>query len=119
MKKHQLINTLLVAGAVVTVAGLALFAVVNPQDDVVVQASTQPATPDRSASVGSLVGGLEARLVENPKDAKGWLLLARSHDHLGDDAKAWDAYSRARELGLTDEAFELKLAANMVGALDE
>lgn len=119
MTKHQLINTLFAAGAVVVLAGLAMFAVVDRQGTGVVQAETPEATQDRSASVGSLVGGLEARLAQNPDDAKGWLLLARSHDHLGDNARAWDAYSRARELGMTDEALELKLAARMVGALEE
>ena len=83
------------------------------------QAETTQASPGRSASVGSLIGGLESRLAENPEDAKGWLLLARSHDHLGDNAKAWNAYSRARGLGLTDEALELKLAANIAVAFDD
>lgn len=119
MKKHQLVNTLFAAGAIVVLVGLTLFAVVDRQEGVVVQAETTQATPNKSASIGSLVGGLESRLVENPDDAKGWLLLARSHDHLGNNSNAWNAYSRARELGLTDEALELKLAANMVGALDK
>ena len=102
MIKHPLKHTLFVASAVIVLAGLALFAVTDRQDP-----------------VGSLIGGLEARLAENPDDAKGWLLLARSHDHLGNDDEAWNAYSRARELGMNDETLELKLAANMVGALDQ
>jgi cytochrome c-type biogenesis protein CcmH/NrfG len=119
MTKHQLKHTLFVAGAVVALAGLALFVVTDRQDTEVIQGEASQTTQDRSASVGSLVGGLEARLAENPGDAKGWLLLARSHDHLGNNAKAWNAYSRARDLGMSDEALELKLAANMVGALDQ
>ena len=119
MIKHPLKHTLFVASAVVVLAGLALFAVTDRQDTAVIQAETSQPTQDRSASVGSLIGGLEARLAENPDDAKGWLLLARSHDHLGNDDEAWNAYSRARELGMNDEALELKLAANMVGALDQ
>ena len=119
MIKHPLKHTLFVASAVVVLAGLALFAVTDRQDTVEIQAETSQPTQDRSASVGSLIGGLEARLTENPDDAKGWLLLARSHDHLGNDDEAWNAYSRARELGMNDEALELKLAANMVGALDQ
>lgn len=119
MIKHQLKHTLFVASAVVVLAGLALFAVTDRQDTVVIQAETSQPTQDRSASVGSLIGGLEARLAENPDDAKGWLLLARSHDHLGNNDEAWNAYSRARELGMNDETLELKLAANMVGALDQ
>ena len=119
MIKHPLKHTLFVASAVIVLAGLALFAVTDRQDTVEIQAETSQPTQDRSASVGSLIGGLEARLAENPDDAKGWLLLARSHDHLGNDDEAWNAYSRARELGMNDEALELKLAANMVGALDQ
>lgn len=119
MIKHPLKHTLFVASAVIVLAGLALFAVTDRQDTVEIQAETSQPTQDRSASVGSLIGGLEARLAENPDDAKGWLLLARSHDHLGNDDEAWNAYSRARELGMNDETLELKLAANMVGALDQ
>ena len=119
MTKHQRTHTLFVAGTVVVLAGLALFAVTDRQDTVVIQGEISQPTQDRSASVGSLVGGLEARLAENPDDAKGWLLLARSHDHLGNNDEAWNAYSRARDLGMNDEALELKLAANMVGALDK
>jgi cytochrome c-type biogenesis protein CcmH len=119
MITHQLKHTLFVASAVVVLAGLALFAVTDRQDAVVIQAEISQPTQDRSASVGSLIGGLEARLAKNPDDAKGWLLLARSHDHLGNNDEAWSAYSRARELGMNDETLELKLAANMVGALDQ
>jgi cytochrome c-type biogenesis protein CcmH/NrfG len=119
MTKHQLKNMLFVAGAVVALAGLALFAVTDRQGTEMIQDEASQTTQDRSASVGSLIGGLEARLAENPDDAKGWLLLARSHDHLGNNAKAWNAYSRARDLGMSDEALELKLAANMVGSLDQ
>ena len=119
MTKHHLINALFVAGAVVVLAGLALFAVTDRQDHVVTRRKHRSQRRTSSASVGSLIGGLEARLAENPEDAKGWLLLARSHDHLGNNDEAWNAYSRARDLGMTDETLELKLAANLVGALDE
>jgi cytochrome c-type biogenesis protein CcmH len=119
MTKHQLTHALFVAGAVVVLAGLALFAVTDRQNPVVTQAEASQPAQNSSASVGSLIGGLEARLAENPEDAKGWLLLARSYDHLGDNDEAWNAYSRARDLGMTDETLELKLAANLVGALDE
>ena len=119
MIKHQFTHMLFTAGAIVLLAGLALFAVTDRQDTLVVQAETSQPTQDRSASVGALIGGLEARLAENPEDAKGWVLLARSHDHLGNNAKAWSAYSRARDLGIDDAALELKIAANMVGALEQ
>lgn len=117
MKNDQPVKLFIAASGVVALVAVTLFAVVDRQDDVVVQTETPSATQGGSASVGSLIGGLEARLAENPDDAKGWILLARSHDHLGNKEKAWSAYSRARELGMVDESLELKLAANMVGSL--
>ncbi len=62
-------------------------------------------------SVTSLLAGLEARLEENPDDAKGWLLLAKSYDHLGRGAEARSAYDKAAALGMTDAALESSLSA--------
>ncbi len=61
------------------------------------------------APVAQLVGGLETRLESDPNDAKGWLLLAKSYDHLGETRKASDAYARAVGLGLSDAEFEFRL----------
>jgi hypothetical protein len=33
--------------------------------------------------------------------------------HLGDQRAAWIAYSRAKELGMSDASFEIELAANI------
>jgi len=72
--------------------------------------SPQPAQGDRkAASVGALIGGLESRLAQDPEDAKGWLLLAKSHEHLGNISAARDAYARAKALGLEDLGLEAKL----------
>jgi cytochrome c-type biogenesis protein CcmH len=109
------------APAVVAFVAAALYIVIDAPDEVPAvnrtALATQPMasqeTGKKSASVTSLVGGLEARLAENPDDAKGWLLLAKSHDHLGDRDAAWDAYSRAKELGMSDDTFEMQLAANL------
>ena len=65
---------------------------------------------DKVGSVTSLLSGLQARLAENPDDAKGWLLLAKSYDHLGRVADARDAYAKAAELGMTDAALEARLS---------
>jgi hypothetical protein len=64
---------------------------------------------DKVGSVTSLLNGLQARLAENPDDAKGWLLLAQSYDHLGNSAEARDAYAKAVELGMTNAALEARL----------
>lgn len=61
------------------------------------------------ATVDNLVDGLRARLEQEPDDAGGWLLLARSYDHLGRNGEAIDAYERARALGKADVDFETSL----------
>lgn len=109
------------ATAIVAFVAASLYVVIDVPDEVHsvnrTAVATQPTaneeTGQKAASVTSLVSGLEARLAENPNDAKGWLLLAKSHDHLGDRDAAWAAYSRARELGMSDDALEIKLAANL------
>ena len=62
----------------------------------------------KAASVNELLAGLEQRLVENPDDAKGWLLLAKSYDHIGRPEDAAAAYDKARELGLSDDVLEAR-----------
>lgn len=64
-----------------------------------------------AGAIADLVGGLEARLESNPGDAGGWLLLAKSYDHLGEPDNAREAYARAAALGGADPAFEEKLAS--------
>ena len=65
-----------------------------------------------AAPVSSLVDGLVARLHENPDDAGGWLLLAKSYRFLERPADAGPAYRRAAALGRTDAELEAWLAAN-------
>ena len=110
-----------VATAVIVFVAASLYVVVDSPDEVqtlnraTIEAQTMAGdTNDQKAlSVTSLIGGLEAKLAENPEDAKGWLLLAKSHDHLGDRRAAWVAYTRAKELGISDDTFEIQLTANM------
>lgn len=74
--------------------------------------AAQTATSDdktRAASVNELLTGLERRLEENPDDAKGWLLLAKSYDHVGRHVDAAAAYDKAVNLGLSDEVLEARL----------
>jgi cytochrome c-type biogenesis protein CcmH len=63
----------------------------------------------KAASVTTLLAGLEQRLQENPDDAGGWLLLAKSYDHLGRHGDAAAAYDKAATLGMTDNALEARL----------
>jgi hypothetical protein len=64
------------------------------------------------ASVASMLNGLRDRLKQEPDDADGWLLLARSYEHLGRHQESVPAYNRARELGKTDP----KLEASIISA---
>lgn len=51
-------------------------------------------------SVASMIVKLELRLESNPGDAEGWVLLARSYDHIGQREQADAAYDRAAQLGI-------------------
>jgi hypothetical protein len=62
------------------------------------------------ASVGDMVTGLENRLASSPDDAGGWLLLAKSYQHLGRPDDARQAYEKATLLGSSDAAVESYLA---------
>jgi len=109
------------ATTVIVFVAASLFAVIDaPTETQTINRTAVDAGPatsqnsgEKAASVTSLVGGLEARLAQDPDDAKGWLLLAKSHDHLGNRDAAWAAYARAKELGMSDDTFEIKLAANI------
>lgn len=63
-------------------------------------------SPTSVGSVASMVDGLRARLDKKPDDADGWILLARSYEHLGRNQEAASAYDRAKQLGKTDATLE-------------
>jgi cytochrome c-type biogenesis protein CcmH/NrfG len=56
------------------------------------------------ASVGSMIGGLEARLAAEPNDANGWVLLAQSYAYTADAEGAERAIRHAVELGVDEQA---------------
>jgi len=58
-------------------------------------------------SAQSTIDGLTARLQANPGDADSWVMLGRAYAAMGDDAKAADAYERARDLRPGDESIAL------------
>ena len=100
--------------------GVMLYGVIGRPDLSNVQATSSDAVAntrsvqssgqsDKVGSVTSLLSGLEARLAGNPDDAKGWLLLAKSYDHLGRSADAKDAYAKAAALGMMDADLEARL----------
>ncbi len=58
-------------------------------------------------SAQSTIDGLTARLQANPGDADGWVMLGRAYAAMGDEAKAADAYERARDLRPDDQSIAL------------
>ena len=63
-----------------------------------------------SASVASLVDGLKQRLEQEPNDPDGWILLARSYEHIGRRSEAIAAYDRAKSLGKSDPTLDKSLS---------
>ncbi len=114
------VNGLLLVVAAVPVFAVALYGTIG-RPDIAVSAESSPestsamkvaaprAEKRKAASVNDLLAGLEQRLQENPDDAEGWLLLAKSHDHLGHRQEAATAYAKAEQLGLEDRALEARL----------
>ena len=60
--------------------------------DPVAAMSPEKLTPEQ---IAGMVGKLAQRLADNPDDAEGWLMLARSYRSMGQPEKAADAYSKA------------------------
>jgi cytochrome c-type biogenesis protein CcmH len=80
------------------------------------QDASNPAVPrpstnegNKAASVNDLLEGLVQRLEDNPDDGKGWLLLAKSYDHVGRSEDAAAAYDKASALGVSDSDLEARL----------
>lgn len=63
-------------------------------------------------SVGSLLAGLEQRVLDAPDNGGDWLLLAKSYEHMGRQADARTAYEKAVALGMADEEFAARLYAS-------
>jgi len=105
---------------------VALYAVVGTPElaaDAVANHSAQPGRikvplkssqdgDSKAGSVESLLEGLEQRLHDNPNDAKSWLLLAKSYNHLDKRDAAREAYAKATALGFTDPKLEKALTAD-------
>jgi len=77
-------------------------------------ANADSAADSSLGSVASMVDGLVARLENEPDDADGWILLARSYLHVDRPADALDAYEHARALGKTDANLEAELLGSSV-----
>ena len=76
------------------IAGLTQPAPGPSADDVA--AAADMSEQDRQEMIRGMVGGLAARLAEEPNDLQGWLRLIRSYRVLGDTAAADGALEQAR-----------------------
>lgn len=63
------------------------------------------------ASIEQLLGGLRDRLEQDPSDMKGWVLLAKSYNHLGMKGDAEAAAEKAKALGYKGDIFAAQTAA--------
>jgi cytochrome c-type biogenesis protein CcmH len=63
-----------------------------------------------SEQMGAMMDKLAARLKDQPDDAAGWAMLARSYGVLGRSAEAVDAYAKALELSKTDSGLMVDYA---------
>ncbi|HJO97118.1 MAG: c-type cytochrome biogenesis protein CcmI [Rhodospirillales bacterium] len=69
---------------------------VNPSPAAGAVAASPPKMDE--ATIRAMVDGLAEKLKENPDDLKGWLMLARSYEVLGEAEKARHAHARAEAL---------------------
>jgi cytochrome c-type biogenesis protein CcmH len=74
------------------------------------RAARDLAPAERDAQIRAMVEGLAARLAEQPSDAEGWRMLARSYGVLGESAKAADAAQRAARLLPDDPGAQIAYA---------
>lgn len=82
---------LLIALPLAAVAGYALLGNPRALDPLQTQARSR-VTPEQ---IEAMVGKLSNKLKQNPDDAQGWVMLARSYKALGRFAEAEEAYSHA------------------------
>lgn len=70
------------------------------REDMEAAANMTPA--EQEEMIRGMVGGLAARLEDNPDDLRGWRMLARSYGVLGERDKAAEAYGRVLALAPDD-----------------
>ncbi len=112
--------------AFVPLSAIGLYALLGSPAAITAESSRTPPTPHTPVSadpgqskrsygsVASLIDGLRNRLENEPDDAGGWLLLAKSYQHLDRDGEAARAYERAKALGKSDLEFEATLLGPML-----
>ena len=82
------------------------------------QAAADMSPADRAAMIEGMVGGLAARLENEPDDLEGWTMLARSYGVLDEPRKSAEAYARAIALAPEDLSLRLGRAEALLNALN-
>lgn len=82
------------------------------------QAAAEMSPADRAAMIEGMVGGLAARLENEPDDLEGWTMLARSYGVLNEPRKSADAYARAIALAPEDLSLRLGRAEALLNGLN-
>jgi cytochrome c-type biogenesis protein CcmH len=108
----------------VAITAAAIYARVStfPWNDPSAAQPTRPGhgSPDDVTSIEAAVTRLQAHLVQDPDDSKGWRVLGRSYVMMGQSDRAVEAYERAvRTSKVKDPALELDLAEALVLADNE
>ena len=88
-----------VAGALYLSYGTPTAVTIDVQD---ARSAQQARNPAEQPSVNEMMARLKQRLTENPDDAQGWQILARSSMALENFSDAADAYERLNELRPND-----------------
>ncbi len=114
--------------AFVPLLAMAMYAMLGSPDQLANKHTSLTGTKDRSetaadagalGSVASMLDGLQQRLDAEPDDADGWILLARSYQHVNQPIEAVAAYEHAKALGKVDTDLEaLLLGASVTDATD-
>jgi cytochrome c-type biogenesis protein CcmH len=100
-------SSLYVLGLTLPIAAIAFYLIVGTPKSITGEAT--PASPTASASgertqeqVAANVEALAQRLKENPSDAAGWTMLARSYNNMERFGESAGAYAKATELNPKD-----------------
>jgi cytochrome c-type biogenesis protein CcmH len=82
-------------------------------------AAAEMSPEERDEMIRSMVAGLAARLEDEPEDAEGWRMLARSYEVLGEPVKAAEAYGRVASLRPEDTVAKLDHALALIELVEE
>ena len=75
-------------------------------------------SPEQRQMIEGMVGGLAARLEQNPNDFKGWMMLGRSYTVLQKTDDAVKAYGKAAALEPTNVEPKVQIVATLMSTIN-